>query len=590
MKQFFQTFFACLAAIVASLILLGIFSTMMFGFVMMAVGSGERVVVKPGTVLMVELSEIITDSPSRPLFSGYAPGNLKFLQTVSLLDVINTIEAASYDDNIQGIYLNINPNMSLGLATMEEIRTELERFKQTGKFIVSYADYYTQSTYYVASVADRIFINPEGNLAWRGMSSQTMFFKGAMDKLGIKAEVVRSGAYKSAVEPFTMDKMSQENRRQTEELVSTIWGNLVSEIANSRGLDSAMLQQYASSLFVRDAGMAYELKLVDSIAYNDQVIDHLAALTGKDDKPNVVPLTGYLRSSTHDVKIKYRNKVAVIYAEGDIVDGKGTESSVGGRTLSHRLRTVRKDDEVKAVVLRVNSPGGSALASEVIWREMELLRREKPLIVSMGDYAASGGYYIAAPADIIFADKNTITGSIGVFGLMLNIEQGMRDKLGITVDGVKTNPSADVGSPFRQPTTAERYYFQNSVDRVYDTFVGHVVSGRNLSRDYVEEIGGGRVWSGVSAADIGLVDIFGGLKDAVLFAADRAGLGEDFKIVTPSAQEDVLTMFLRGIAEGYMLAGKSPAYRSFAAEYDRMERILRYNGIQAAMPYKLEIE
>jgi len=587
MKRFFQTFLACLAAIFASFILVAIFSMFLFSGLMAVIYTKDTTTVKSGSVLKIELSEIITDAPPQFFLNELNPFSMTIKRRMSLLDVINTIEKASFDKNIDGIYLNINPNMSAGIATLEEIRNELVRFKSSGKFIVSYADYYTQSSYYLSSVADKVFINPEGNLSWKGMSSQVLFYKGLLDKLGIKAEVVRVGDYKSAVEPFTSDRMSPENKRQTAELIGGIWGNLVREISVSRSLDSALLQSYASDLAISNPQDAYELGLVDSIAYVDQVSDYLASLTDKNDNPDIVNFYSYLSPISEGSRNK--NKIAVIFAEGEIVDGRAPDGYVGSRNMRVELRSALEDKDVKAVVLRVNSPGGSALASEVIWREVSEMKKEKPIVVSMGNYAASGGYYIAAPADFIFANRSTITGSIGVFGLMLNVEDGLKDKLGITVDGVTTNTYSDLASPFRPLEEKERRYLQNSVEEVYESFVEHVANGRNLTEDRVKEIGGGRVWSGVEADRIGLIDSHGGIKEAILFAADMVGIIDNFSIITKQAEDDLLNSLLRNF---FMVKSKSKIdFDGISVDISEFEKIMEYRkGVQALLPYKIYIQ
>lgn len=590
MKNFFTTFLACLAAIVASSILLSIISLLMFAGMIAAVSSSKPVSVEPNSVLKIDFSEAITDSPAVNPLSGFNPYTMKMSHSMGLLDVLNAIEKAGEDENIKGIYLNIS-GMAMGMATAEEIRNELIKFKETGKFIISYADYYSQGTYFLSSVADKVYVNPEGGLEWQGLASQIMFYKGALDKLGVKPEIVRCGEFKSAVEPFITDKMSPANREQMDVLTGTIWGKFVSDIAKSRSIDSLALQQYASTLALTDARAAAEKKMVDGLKYNDEILKELAAMSGKeeDEDPQFISLSDYISYPISGSKTKLsKNKVAIVYAEGNIVDGQSEEGMIGGETLAAKLADVRKDDDIKAVVLRVNSPGGSALASEVIWREMTLLQQEKPVIVSMGNYAASGGYYISCPADAILADRMTLTGSIGVFGLMFNVGDALKDKLGVTVDVVKTNESADMGSMFRALSPAEQNYLQNSVNGIYKTFVGHVAKGRNLSEEEVLKIGGGRVWSGISADHIGLIDGFGGLKDAVLLAADRAGVPEDFRVVTPTDDEDQLTMILKTLFKS-----KMPAIDAQSAmlleEYGKIKQMMEQTGVQARMPYTIQI-
>ncbi len=592
MKNFWSTFLACLLAVVASGILFIIMSFMMLGAMMAVFSSGSApTLVADHSVLKLDLSGRIVDHPSKNPFSSFDPTTMSLGHDLALIDVLQTIERAAEDPKIDGIYLNTS-EISMGMAAMEEVRAELVKFRESGKFILSYADYYSQGTYYLASTADRIYVNPEGGFDWRGLASRSIFLKGAMDKLGIQAEIFRVGDFKSAVEPFMLDKMSPENREQTQVMISGIWNNIVNEIAASRNLTAETLQTYASDLAVTNPAKAVELGLVDATKYKDEVLAELLEKTGleADDEPNFVSLPEYMAVPVKASGRLSKNKIALIYAEGDIVEGTETDGIIGGEGMADKLAEVRMDDDIKAVVLRVNSPGGSALASELIWREMTLLRAEKPVIVSMGDYAASGGYYISAPADVILANKHTLTGSIGVFGILPNVGTALRDKVGVTTDVVRTNPSADMGDIFRLTTPAERAFIQNGVEDVYRTFTGHVAEGRNLPVEEVLKIAGGRVWSGVSAMEIGLVDGFGGLKAAVELAADRAGVGEDYRVVSPeepvSPMDQLLGSFL---SARIRKPGLSAAEQELLNEFRNVKRIMETEGIQARMPYTYEI-
>ena len=591
--NFFKTFLASLLAFVVANLVLGVLTLLvMMGFVMGLAAGGSHTTIGPGTVLKIDLAGAITDSPISSPLSSIDFGNFSVKSSNTILQCIEAIENAAVDDNIEGIYLNPGWG-SVSLANIEELRTALLHFKESGKFVVSYNEVYTQRDYYLCSVADKIYMNPEGGIMWQGMASNVMFYKGLLDKLGIQPEVLRHGSFKAAVEPFIMDRMSPENRLQMERLTGSIWNNLVGEIAVSRGIDSAALQQYASDLTLRTPEIALEKSIVDSLVYNDQMMSILNGLTGNDpesdDDPEIVTLTEYIGAMKPVAHKLSRNAVAIVYADGEIVDGESFDNKVGGATIAAKLADVRKDDDVKAVVLRVNSPGGSALAAEVMWREVELLRQEKPVVVSMGGTAASGGYYISCPADIILADKSTITGSIGVFGLLFNAEKGLRDKLGITVDVAKTNPSADMGVPFRALSQGERSYLMDQIEKVYSTFVGHVADGRNLSVEKVDEIAGGRVWSGVDALEIGLIDGFGGLKDAILLAADRAGIANDFRIIQAVDREDSFMMIFRSLTGVKSARLRSELGDAFV-EYDHVKSILSQQGVQARMPYLIEFE
>ena len=553
--------------------------------------------VKEKSVLRIDFSDPVFDNPDyTPLsLSGFSDLMNMQIRGYALIDVLKAIEAAETDDRIAGIYLNITPNARMGLATMQEIRNALSVFRRSGKFIVSHSDFYTQSSYYLSSVADRVSLNPQGDVTWRGMASGTLFYKGLLDKLEVQVEAIRHGSFKSAVEPFIMDRMSPENRQQIEMLLGSLWGTVVRDIADSRGIDSAALQSFATNLEIKDASYARQLGMVDTLMYGQQVDQMLGEWT-EQEEPNYVSLRSYIDRILMEESNVSKNKIAVVYAEGQIVDGKSREGLVGGETLARQLAALKEDDEVKAVVLRVNSPGGSALASEVIWHEAEALRQEKPLIVSMGNMAASGGYYISVPADLILASPMTETGSIGVFGLMLNGEQGLKNKLGISVDVVKTNPSADMGMTVfgavgvRPLSQSEREYMQYGVEQVYKTFVGHVAEGRNLSVEAVDSIGGGHIWSGTDALNIGLIDGFGGLKEAISFAAERAGVSGDFRIVSPATDESRLTQIVKLLsaeARAQMFRGETGEVYEM---YDMLRNILYSNSIQALTPYRVEME
>ena len=596
MNQFIRTFLACLLALVVAGVLASVFFVMViasFGTVFM-----EKVPeVKEKSVLRIDFSDPVFDNPDyTPLsLSGFSDLMNMQIRGYALIDVLKAIEAAETDDRIAGIYLNITPNARMGLATMQEIRNALSVFRRSGKFIVSHSDFYTQSSYYLSSVADQVSLNPQGDVTWRGMASGTLFYKGLLDKLEVQVEAIRHGSFKSAVEPFIMDQMSPENRQQIEMLLRSLWGTVVRDIADSRGIDSAALQSFATNLEIKDASYARQLGMVDTLMYGQQVDQMLGEWT-EQEEPNYVSLKSYIDRILMEESNVSKNKIAVVYAEGQIVDGKSREGLVGGETLARQLAALKEDDEVKAVVLRVNSPGGSALASEVIWHEAEALRQEKPLIVSMGNMAASGGYYISVPADLILASPMTETGSIGVFGLMLNGEQGLKNKLGISVDVVKTNPSADMGMTVfgavgvRPLSQSEREYMQYGVEQVYKTFVGHVAEGRNLSVEAVDSIGGGHIWSGTDALNIGLIDGFGGLKEAISVAAERAGVSEDFRIVSPATDESRLTQIVKLLsaeARAQMFRGETGEVYEM---YDMLRNILYSNSIQALTPYRVEME
>ncbi len=584
MKGFFSTFFAVLAAmlVLPLLLLIGLGSL---------VGSLEPKApsVEEGTILVLNLDENITDSPRMPaLVQGGSLMAMEFVQTLTMLDVIEALDAAAADDRIVALYINPTGTGSIGsTAQIEEIRQLLVEFKEkSGKPIIAYNEVYSQATYWISSVADKLYLNPQGELDWRGLASQSLFFKGAIDKLGVDVQIVRHGTYKSAVEPYMLTKMSPANRRQTEAMVESMWNSLVGDIAASRSLSPEALKEYASRLAVDSPASALSLGMIDGIKYNDEVEAELAAISGGKEAKKVT--LGEYHSTVIPKKIS-PNKVAIIYADGEIRDGAGSEGIVGGATTADQIRRAREDEGVKAVVLRVNSPGGSALASEVMWRELQLLGEEKPIVVSMAGYAASGGYYISAPADYIIAERTTLTGSIGVFGVIVSGEQVLKDKLGVTVDVAKTSSHADMGTPLRPLTPYEMNYMQRSVEDVYGVFVGHVSEGRGMTPEAVNAIGEGRVWSGSDAKEIGLVDDFGGLKKAIAVAAEKADLGDNWRITEILEEEDELTAMLNTLM-GVVAPRLQGVAGGVAEGFESVVRMLEGgSSVQARMPYDITI-
>ncbi|MBR2050683.1 MAG: signal peptide peptidase SppA, partial [Rikenellaceae bacterium] len=427
--NFFKTFLASLLAfIVANFVWFFLFIIIIAGVA--AIGSSTTIV-EPKSVLKIDLSESIVDQPVNDPLAGFDPMSMNVQKSVSNMQVMRAIEAASIDDNIEGIYINLTGAGTASAALLEEMRGYIETFKGEGKFVIAYGETYSQGGYYLASMADSIYLNPVGEMDWRGMAMPVVFYKGALDKLGIEPQVFRHGTFKSAVEPYILNRMSPENRTQMETIANSIWGTMVEDIAEERNLSIDSLNMFATDLTAMMAEDALANRMVDGLKYEDEVEDILREkleLDADEDIP-MVTLGEYIAANPYTPTYS-DNKIEVIYAEGQIVQGTSEQGTLGSSTLADQLAEARLDEEVKAVVLRVNSPGGSALASEVIWREMELLRQQKPVIVSMGDYAASGGYYISAPADAIVAEATTLTGSIGVFGLMFNAEKALNNKLG----------------------------------------------------------------------------------------------------------------------------------------------------------------
>lgn len=590
--NFIKTFLAALLAFV-----LGSLAILLFGmFILFAIaGSMERTVtVKEGSILRIDFSEVINDAPSSDPLAGFDFRTLQSTRQLSLLKVLRTLEAAAVDDRIEGIYLRMNGTGGVtGTALIEELREAIELFKQSGKFVVAYNETYSQGQYYLASAADRIYLQPEGGMDWSGLSTSLMFYKGLFDKLDLKAEVFRPTVckYKSAVEPYILDRMSGANREQMQALVDSMWGTIAEAVAASRGIDVERLNEIADKLQVTLPEDALKYGFVDGLLYEDQMKEVFAELGVEDDGEgnyDFVSLGDYASMVGVDLDNLGADRVAVVYADGQIVDGEGYGDAVYGNSLAAELADVRRDEKVKAVVVRVNSPGGSALASDVIWREMELLRAEKPVVVSMGSYAASGGYYISCPADVIVADRLTLTGSIGVFGMFLNPIDALKNKLGITLDGVKSNASAGMGS-VEPLTPAQRASIMRGVDKVYETFTQDVAAGRNLPIEKVLDIAGGRVWSGSDALGIGLIDAYGGLKTAIALAVDKAGLGENFRVVEVTQQPSGLAAMLSTLNVSVRKAFVRSELQELFGGYDRVQRLLRMQGVLMYSPYEVEL-
>ena len=577
--------------------MLGSLAILLFGmFILFAIaGSMERTVtVKEGSILRIDFSEVINDAPSSDPLAGFDFRTLQSTRQLSLLKVLRTLEAAAVDDRIEGIYLRMNGTGGVtGTALIEELREAIELFKQSGKFVVAYNETYSQWQYYLASAADRIYLQPEGGMDWSGLSTSLMFYKGLFDKLDLKAEVFRPTVckYKSAVEPYILDRMSEANREQMQALVDSMWGTIAEAVAASRGIDVERLNEIADKLQVTLPEDALKYGFVDGLLYEDQMKEVFAELGVEDDGEgnyDFVSLGDYASMVGVDLDNLGADRVAVVYADGQIVDGEGYGDAVYGNSLAAELADVRRDEKVKAVVVRVNSPGGSALASDVIWREMELLRAEKPVVVSMGSYAASGGYYISCPADVIVADRLTLTGSIGVFGMFLNPIDALKNKLGITLDGVKSNASAGMGS-VEPLTPAQRASIMRGVDKVYETFTQDVAAGRNLPIEKVLDIAGGRVWSGSDALGIGLIDAYGGLKTAIALAVDKAGLGENFRVVEVTQQPSGLAAMLSALNVSVRKAFVRSELQELFGGYDRVQRLLRMQGVLMYSPYEVEL-
>ncbi|MFD1255871.1 signal peptide peptidase SppA [Mucilaginibacter terrae] len=546
MKQFFKF---VLATIVGVFLVSIIMLIIVVGIVVSASSDSDKPV-DDNSILNISFKNAIPErTPNNP-FAALSAFGFDENKSIGLNDILASIKKAKTDDHIKGIYLHDSYMMG-GQATTEEIRNALINFKTSKKFIIAYSEVYTQSFYYLASVADKVYINPKGIFDFSGMSSQITFFKGALDKLGIEAQIIKVGTYKSAVEPYFLDKMSDANRQQVTAYLGSLYNQFLTGISSSRNVNKDSLYHIANELKIRQSEDALKYKLVDGLKYKDEVLDELKKLTKTDLKKDLktVDLDEYAKNgddqdgkTTDDGNKGPDNQIAMIYASGEITGGNGDDNTIGSDKISAAIRNVRLNDKVKAVVLRVNSPGGSSLASDVIWREVSLTKKVKPVIVSMGDYAASGGYYIACAADSIFAEPNTITGSIGIFAILPNMQKFFNDKLGLTFDGVKTGKYADLGDVSRPLTPEERAILQAQVNQGYNDFTQAVATGRKKSQEYINSIGQGRVWTGEQAIKIGLVDRLGNINDAIASAAKKAKL-KNYNIVAYPEQKSLFKSF-----------------------------------------------
>jgi protease-4 len=578
-------------------VILGVFISffiMFFVFVAIAsvIGSSfteeETVVVKNNSVLVLKLEEVIKD---------FAPKSSDPFEQILGLDeknmglntIINAIDNAKYDDHILGISIEALM-LNAGVAQVQEIRDKLFEFKESGKFITAFADVYDQKNYYLSSVADSIYVNPVGLIEFKGLAGEVLYFKDFQDKYGVKMEVIRHGKYKSAVEPFLANEMSEANREQTQAFLNSIWAEMVDDIAESRNLESVGINHIADELLARNPNLAMENKMVTGALYMDEYVKVLKQLAGIDTDKTLytISLKNYISSGKGRTISASPDKIAVIYAQGDIKYGKGDENYVGQDLIIESLKKARKANDVKAIVLRVNSPGGSALASDIIWRELEITKKEKPLVVSMGNLAASGGYYISCNAHKIFAEPTTITGSIGVFGIVPNISEFAK-RIGINAEQVGTNKRSLDYSIF-EPITDDFYNVtKEGIENVYTTFVTKVAEGRNMSFEQVDQIAQGRVWTGTQALSNGLVDELGSLEDAVKAAADLAEIGEYRVRNYPDYKKEFKDLFSGPFssAKAHML--KEEIGEENLKIYQRIKQFSDWKGVQTRLPFLLEI-
>lgn len=588
MSQFFKyTLATVLGVFIAGLISLFLF----FGIVGAIVSSTEdkEVISDAHSILHLDLDYPITDRGMNDPFSQMNFMDFSIKERPGLDVIIRSIKKAKEDPNIDGIYID-SQSVLAGISSTQEIRNALEDFKTSGKFIVAYATAFDQKGYYLASVADKLYLHPEGLIYFAGLNGQVTFFKGAMEKLGVDMQIIRHGQFKSAVEPFMLDKMSDANKKQTSALIHSVWSELLTPISAARNISIDDLNQFADDLVLNEARLALENNFVDGLKYGDEVKTYLMSFSGVEEQKDLKLLSvdKYTKTAFYKEGSKSRDKIAVIYASGEIMPGKGDDTYIGEKNIVKALKEARENSRVKAVVLRINSPGGSALVSDLIWREVELTKAEKPVIASMSDVAASGGYYIACNSNQIFAEPTTITGSIGVFGMIPNVKELMNDKLGITFDQVMTNKNADFMDITKPLSPFQRAVIQKSIENVYSSFVNKVAKGRNMNFEEVDAIGQGRVWTGNQALEIGLVDTIGGLEDAIAAAAKRVDLS-DYRVMSLPVQKDAFTKMLED------LSGESAVFFDqklgiFSKYAKQLRNIENQDFIQARMPFDLEIK
>ena len=580
MKSFFKYLFATLLGLfIFSIIWVVIF----FGIIGAAMSGSKEVKISDNSVFELKLEGILVERHKNDVISSFASEINSSVSEIALDDIMASIDKATDNDNIKGIYLHIG-DFSASVASLQEIYKGLEKFKKTGRFIVAYADSYGNGTYYLSSIADKVYMNPSGTLALTGINISTVFFKDLLSKIGVEVQIFKVGTFKSAVEPFTQTSMSEANRLQLTTFINSIWTEITKTIARNRGLSDTEVNLYADSgLFLDDAQTAVHHKLIDSLVYSSDMKEIIEKLVDKD----------YNTLTISDMKFVARNKeysknrIAIVYAVGEI-DGSNKNEGIDSEDISEDLLDIADNDKIKAVVLRINSPGGSAYGSEQIWKAVSVVKSKKPIVVSMGDYAASGGYYIACNTDRIFAQPTTLTGSIGIFGIFPNIG-GLTDKLGIKFDNVKTNKYSDFGATYRPMNTEERAILQRYINNGYELFTKRCAEGRNMNIDSLKAIAEGRIYSGTDAMRLGLVDEMGGLEEAITFAAKKANISNYTLKYYPSVKsliEQISDIFSTSFEERIVKSQLGENYRLFRT----IQRAQTTTGIKAIMPYSITVK
>ena len=583
-----KNFLSSLLATIIGILIMTIVVVLIFIGIVAASTSKEVPELKENSILLAKFGGPIADRSDDNPFSNFLSGNPYMGTNQGLDQILKDLEKAKRDDNIKGIFLNLM-NVPSGVATLSEARNALLDFKESGKFIYAYADAYTHKSYYLASVADSIFMTPEGMFLFTGLSAEGTFYKKAMDKLGIEMQVIKHGSYKSANERFTRENFSDANKEQIEAYVGSIWDNMISDISASRNISEKELNLIADELTTLDNQEIVNTGMIDGLIYYDEMLTLMKGKLGVEEEDDLesISLASYKDVPLKEKKEYSRDKIAVIYAMGLVVDGSAGEGYIGSERIAKAIRKARRDKAVKAIVFRVNSGGGSMIASDVIYREVLLAAEEKPFVASMGGVAASGGYYIVAPADTILASPTTVTGSIGVYLSLPNIEGLMNEKLGITTDVINTNRHSDIMTISKSLDPDEKVLIQKFVDEAYGKFLSIVSEGRNMTVDEVDAIAGGRVWSGSDAIELGLIDMFGGLEKSIEVAAQMASL-ENYRVQSLPKLEDPLSMIMKeltGIKAKMIKKELGDQYQY----YKRIQEIREMKGLQAIIPYDIEL-
>jgi len=583
-----KNFLSSLLATIIGILIMTIVVVLIFIGIIAASTSKDVPELKENSILLANFAGPIADRSDNNPFSNFLSGNPYMGTNQGLDQILKDLEKAKRDDNIKGIFLNLM-NVPSGVATLSEVRNALLDFKESGKFIYAYADAYTHKSYYLASVADSIFMTPEGMFLFTGLSAEGTFYKKAMDKLGIEMQVIKHGSYKGANGRFTRENFSDANKEQIEAYVGSIWDNMISDISASRNISEEELNLIADELTTLDNQEIVNTGMIDGLIYYDEMLTLMKGKLGVEEEDDLesISLAGYKDVPLKEKKEYSRDKIAVIYAMGLVIDGSAGEGYIGSERIAKAIRKARRDKSVKAIVFRVNSGGGSMIASDVIYREVLLAAEEKPFVASMGGVAASGGYYIVAPADTILASPTTITGSIGVYFSLPNIEGLMNDKLGITTDVINTNRHSDIMTVSKSLDPDEKVLIQKFVDEAYGKFLSIVSEGRNMTVDEVDAIAGGRVWSGSDAIELGLIDMFGGLEKSIEVAAQMASL-ENYRVQSLPKLEDPLSMIMKeltGIKAKMIKKELGDQYQY----YKRIQEIREMKGLQAIIPYDIEL-